>query len=491
VVERYIRDGDVVLVNRQPTLYKYSMLGNFIKVVPKKTIGLHMTETKMRQADFDGDEANIHVIQTLDGRVEAATFANVQGCIPDSLQNSAMIGQMQNSLSGAYMLTRNTVSNIEEIKNKYLNNEIDLIDYEAHKEVILTEKEFEEGLNYITNKTDFDSLQKRLNKHKVNPLSGKALFSGLLPMNFNYNHRGVIIKDGVLIQGVIKEDHIGKKGGAMHMSIWKWYGRKRAVDFVTDCTFLTDWFIYKHGLSIGFSDVSLPGNITKKIDAIIRKNVNDTKLKIASLPKITNDTSTMDKSFNEKKVLGYLDEFKKEVNKIGSEALSAVNPLNIMSDSGAKGNAGSTCNIVGLKGQETVFGERPVPKLNGGARCLPYFDYNSDHIAARGFISNSFIKGVTPSEMYFLSEGSRVGQLGTATTTAESGSLSHKLVKVLEDCKVAYDGSVRNAANNIYQLSYLDGYEVGESVSSSYPSTGEIVSFINLREAVERINNEY
>jgi DNA-directed RNA polymerase beta' subunit len=491
IVERYIRDGDVVLVNRQPTLYKYSMIGNFIKVVPKKTIGLHMTETKMRQADFDGDEANIHVIQTLDGRVEAATFANVQGCIPDSLINSSMIGQMQNSLSGAYMLTRNTVSNIEEIKQKYLKGEINALDYEMHKEIKLTQSEMDEGLNLITNKTDFNSLQKRFKKYNIDPLCGKALFSALLPKDFNYYRSGVIIKDGVLVSGVIKEDHIGKKGGAMHMSIWKWYGKQRAVDFITDCTFITDWFIYKHGLSIGFSDVNLPNNVTKKIDAIILKNTNDIKLKITTLPKIDNNSSAGEKSFIEKKILGYLDEFKKEVNKIGTEALSVNNPLNIMSDSGAKGSAGSTCNIVGLKGQETVFGERPVPKLNGGARCLPYFDFNSQDIKARGFISNSFIKGMTPSEMYFLSEGSRVGQLGTATTTAESGSLSHKLVKVLEDCKIAYDGSVRNANNNIYQLSYLDGYEVGESVITNSPSTGEVVSFINLKEAVEKINSSY
>jgi DNA-directed RNA polymerase II subunit RPB1 len=222
-----------------------------------------------------------------------------------------------------------------------------------------------------------------------------------------------------------------------------------------------------------------------------KKNTNDTKLKILSLPKLDANASSADKMFHEKKVLGYLDEFRGAVNKIGSDALNVNNPLNIMANSGAKGGAGATCNIVGLKGQESVFGERPVPKLNGGARCLPYFDFNSDEIRARGFISNSFIKGMTPSEFYFLSEGGRVGQLGTATTTAESGSLSHKLVKVLEDCKIAYDGSVRNASNNIYQLSYLDGYEVGECVNTNSPSTGDIISFINMKEAVEKINSEY
>jgi hypothetical protein len=142
-----------------------------------------------------------------------------------------------------------------------------------------------------------------------------------------------------------------------------------------------------------------------------------------------------------------------------------------MRDSGAKGNSGNTANIVGIKGQNTVAGGRPAPKISGGRRCLPYFEYESEDIKARGFLSNSFITGMTPTEMYFESEAAREGQLGTATGTAESGALSHKLFKVLEDCKVAYDGSIRNANNVIFQFSYLDGYEPGECVITSSPST--------------------
>lgn len=496
VIERYIRDGDVVLVNRQPTLYKYSMVGNFIKIVPKKTIGLHMTETVMRQADFDGDEANIHVIQSLDARFEAATFANVQACVPDALKNSAMIGQMQNSVSSAYMLTRDNAKNIDEITQKYLNKEITVQEYEMSKEVILTEDEMTEGLNTLTYREDLESLPARLKKHKINPLCGKALFSALLPKDFYYSRTNssdnkVLIKDGVLISGVITKDNIGKAGITIHMSIWKWYGQERAVKFITDCTYLTDWFIYQHGLTIGFSDVKLSNEVMKNIDSIILKNLNETKAQITSLPKISKEMSVIEKNFREQQVLTFLSEFKAKIDKIGNDALSPQNPLNIMANSGAKGSGGNTSNIVGLKGQEMVFGERPIPKLSDNTRCLPYFDFNSEDIKARGFISNSFVKGLTPSEMYFLSEGGRVGLINTAVNTAESGSLSHKLVKVLEDCKVSYDGSIRNAANAIYQLSYLDGYEVGESVESFSPSTGRIISFINIREAVERINAEF
>jgi DNA-directed RNA polymerase beta' subunit len=144
-----------------------------------------------------------------------------------------------------------------------------------------------------------------------------------------------------------------------------------------------------------------------------------------------------------------------------------------------------------MKGQEIVQDARPLKKISGGTRCLPYFDYNSDNIKARGFISHSFLEGMTPSEMYFLAEGARVGGISIATTTAESGSVSHKLVKVFEDYKVAYDGSVRNANDMIFQFGYLDGYDCGDLVNTRSNSTGEVISFINIKDAVDRINAEF
>ncbi len=491
IVERYVQDGDTVLVNRQPTLYKYSMIGNFVKINKRKNIGIHMTECQMRNADFDGDEINIHVMQGIEARVEASTFANVQANIPNALNNGAMIGIMQNSLSSAFILTRDTVSNIDEITQKYLNGEILKIDYEMYKEIKLTQEEFDEAISLMTYKKDLESLPERLKKHNIDPLSGKALFSALLPKDMFYSYKNVEIRNGILIKGQISAEHIGRKGKAIHMNIWKWYGKNRAVSFISDCTFVTDWFIYNHGLSIGYGDVKLSHEIANKINGIIYTNLNDVKLKISSLPPITEKSSEIDKIFKEKKILGFLADFKSAIGKIGLEALTPINPLNIMKDSGAKGSEGNTANIVGIKGQNTVAGGRPSPKISGGHRCLPYFKYDSEDIKARGFLSNSFITGMTPTEMYFEAEAAREGQLGTATGTAESGALSHKLFKVLEDCKVTYDGSIRNANNVIFQFSYLDGYEPGECVNTSSPSTGEIISFINIKEAIDKINNEF
>ena len=490
-VERYIDDGDLVLVNRQPTLYKYSMVGNFVKLVPRKTIGLHMTETKMRNADFDGDEANIHAVQELDARVEASTFANTQACIPSALNSGAMIGQMQNSVTGAYMMTRDPSEYSKDVKER-ITEAMSKGNYtEDERKMLtsistLTQEEFDEGLSKLTYRNDLPTLQERLKKHNIDPLSGKALFSALLPETFNYAVGTVVIKDGVLIKGRIKDQHISNKGNAIHLSIWKWYGKERSVAFITDCTFLTDWYIYNHGFSIGFDDINPKGDVNKAINDIIYEESKNIKIKIYKLPKETENMTDLEKYYRELQILTFLEDFGTKVKDIGIKALSPENPLNIMGDSGAKGNALNTANITGLKGQETVQGRRPEKKLSSGTRCVPYYNFNSDDIRARGFISNSFLKGLTPSEMYFLSEGTRVGLISSGTTTADSGFISHQLVKSLEDFKISYDGSVRNANNTIFQLGYMDGYDAGELTNSK-----GTLSFINIEQAVNRVNSEF
>lgn len=495
-VERYIQDGDLVLANRQPTLYKYGMPGNFIKKVNRKNIGLHMSETEMRNADFDGDEINIHVIQMLDARVEAMTFANSQACIPNALTNSAMIGMVYNALSSAFIMTREPIKSekvLEKVRaGKFTPEER----YALTHEIILKQDEFEEGLSVLTYRDDLPTLNERLAKYGINPRSGKALFSSLLPATLQYTQKNsdnntVIIKDGVLVSGRITSKNIGRSGSSIQMSIWKWYGRDRAVAFVTDCTFLTNWFIYNHGLSIGFEDINPDKSIKEEVIKIISSGINEVNQNVIKLGKVDDNMTVIEKAYRETQITSFLSNFQRKLDKIAEDALSPENPLNIMMDSGAKGKKTFTASIIGLKGQEIVSGSRPAQKLSEGKRCLPYFEFDSDKIEARGFVSNSYVKGLTPAEMYFISEGAREGSISTATSTGRSGSLHHRLVKVLEDCKVCYDGSVRNANNVIYQMAYFDGYDAGEMVNSSSRGTGDIVFFMNIKEAVDRINAEF
>jgi DNA-directed RNA polymerase subunit A' len=474
-VERQMMDGDVVLLNRQPTLYKYSLIGNKVKIVDRKTIGLHMVETKMRQADFDGDELNIHVIQAIDARVEAYTFANVQAAIQSSLNPSSMIGIIYNSLSSVWMMT---------------NDE---------PEVLLTEKQMNYGYSLLTNKEYLETLPARLKKHGIKSNSGRALFSALLPPDFSYKNSKewngreikVEIKDGILISGRISSNEIGKKGGTIQGSIWKWYGQDKAVSFITDCTFLTDWFVLAYGLTFGYSEICPPEEDRRSISAAVVNYMKEAQENINMIGPEKNTMTLTEKKERENKILKYSLAAATNVKVVAQKLVKHTNPIRIMQDSGAKGSDSNTTSIMALVGQITVGGGRSKKKLSQGTRCLPYFEYNSEELPARGFVSNSYLTGLNPAEMFFLSETSREGISNTALTTADTGAMHHRLVKVMEDVKVEYDGSVRNARGIIYQFSYYDGYDVSELVSSKGKATGKISSFINLQEAVTKINSVY
>lgn len=466
-VDRQLMDGDIVLVNRQPTLYKYSLIADKIKIVDRKTIGLHMVETKMRQADFDGDELNIHVAQALDARTEALTFANVEANIQSSLHTSSMIGIIYNSLSSIWIMTR------------------------PDPEVILTPEEMKIGHSYLTNKSYLSSLPARLKKHKVNPLSGRALFSSILPPTFYYKNDKVIIKDGVLVEGQISSAHVGKTKGTIQGSIWKWHGQQSASDFITDCTFITDWFISIWGLTFGYDDICPDFEFRKKVQTMIQNEIRGVHNNIDMLGPEKESMSSLEKIDREKKVYMYCSAAGTNIKSEGNKFLTPDNPLKIMLDSGAKGNETDISRITAMIGQISVSGGRPRKKYSQGKRCLPYFEMDTEDIISRGFGENSFLNGMSPSDMYFMSESAREGVANTSISTPDAGSMHHRLVKVMEDVKVDYDGSVRNARGTIYQFSYYDGYEVGELTFTKSKNTGDVMSFINLQEAANKINAEF
>ena len=468
-VERQLEDGDVVLVNRQPTLYKYSIVGNRVKLVDRKTLGIHMSETEMRQADFDGDEGNIHVVQALDARVEAYNFANTRSLIPNPLRGTAMIGQVYNSLSGAFVMTN----------EEYISDDII------------------ENVRSKLKHSYMDTLPARLLKYGISPNSGKALFSTILPPGLFYykkddknSAKDVEIRDGVLIKGRISKDHIGRKANTIQMAIWKWFGPEKAANFITDCTFLTNEYLIYYGLTFGYDDINLKGEKRAELKKIVENKLKEIRRVIIELGPETPEMSLIEKEYREEVIIKQLDMVTNLGDTIGVKALSADNPINIMANSGAKGSTTNTAQITGIVGQQFYKQQRPAKRISQGTRCIPYFSENSNSLESRGFIKNSLFTGLEPAEMYFASETARVGSMNSAITTATTGHMHKKMVKVMEDVKVCYDNSVRNSSNTIYQFFYGDGYDVGELVKTKL-NNESISGFINLREAFNKINHEF
>jgi DNA-directed RNA polymerase II subunit RPB1 len=466
-VERWSCDGDWVLFNRQPTLSKYSMMAYRSKFGPQKTIRMHMSATTPHNADFDGDEGNYHMLQSIGSRVEAEHLVSIESNVLNSHKNSTAIGIVYNGISSMYMLTQ--------------------------PDCVLTVKQMHIGLDILTYREDRPTLSERIHQSRINPLSGAALFSALLPNDFWYEkndkNNNVRIRNGILTSGVITKDHIGISGNTIIQSIWKWYGRKRVTAFITDCTYIGDWYIEYCGLSIGYKDCVAP-NI-EQVQEFIEKDLREIQLKIAALGPEIPEMSSLEREYREKQIQGFLNNVSGLGQKIANQALDANNPLNIMAKSKAKGSDINTAQITGLLGQQFIKGSRPAMTITDGTRVLPYFDKNSTEIAARGFCRNNFMNGLDPGELFFHAMATRIGLMDTATKTSEVGYMQHRMVKVMEDVITHYDGSVRNSNGVIFQYSHADGFDAAELVNTHSDATGSLISFISIDETVGRINMKY
>lgn len=464
VVERIGMDGDETIFNRQPTLDKLSIMAYKAKYIDDPEylcIGLHSSYTSPHNADFDGDEGNKHEIQTLDARAECRFIASVEACAMSAKGNKPNMGLVYNCITSAYLMSQDDVE----------------ISKPAWKEVT--------GL--LLDKSHLKSLKERLLKYGVKPRHGKALFSTLFPEDFYYNSGDdVKIREGVLVSGILTAKQLAPVDGALSQHIWKQYGRERHTRFFTEGQWILDWFLEYRGFSVGFSSC-VPMNPSQVAD-IIESEVSDAQMKIRALGPKTPEMTPIERENHETQVMNHLNGVSRIGGRISVETLPLTSPLNVMYKGGAKGKESNIAHIMGCLGQQYILGARPQRIMTGKTRSLPYFEPNSDNIEADGFIPESFMKGAKPAGFMYHMMASRIGLMDTALKTADIGHMHHRLVKVLEDFTVAYDGSVRNAGGSIFSYSYSDGFSAAEIMRTSSSALGTTLSFIDIKTIVGKLN---
>jgi DNA-directed RNA polymerase II subunit RPB1 len=338
-VERVGMNGDETLFNRQPTLDKLSIMGYKALYIDDPTymcVGLHSSYTTPHNADFDGDEGNVHKIQSLDARAEVRYIASVESCIMNPKANKPTMGLVYNTTTAGYLLTQ--------------------------PDTVIEPKFFLRALDLLSNQDHIPSLESRLKKHNVGNNSGKALFSSLLPEDFYYTSGKVKIRDGVLVNGVITSKHLGPVEGALVHILWKQYGKERTSRFFTEAQWILDWFLEYQGFSVGYSS-SIPSN-QRQIDSIIKAEVENARMQITALGPKTDEMTVIEKDIHEKKVISCLSAVSRIGNRISLEALDDRNPLNVMCRGGAKGKETNIAQIVGCLGQQFVMGARPLTEYN-------------------------------------------------------------------------------------------------------------------------------
>ncbi len=467
VVERWLQDGDRIINNRQPTLHRQSMMAYEIVLGYQLTIGLHLSYTTPMNCDFDGDENNVWAPQDFEVEAEADILMNVVENIMSSEQNKPIMGLVQNSITGAWLLSD---------ENTTVDDDL-----------------FAELMSLITNQDTLQTLYARLIKYGIHPRSGKAVFSAMLPEDFYYNNAGVEIYEGILISGQLTKSHVGASHRSIIQDLYKKYGSHRTADFFSDGPWVINKWLVERGFSVGLKDcislgVNEYGVEYDRAKAVISKELANVYVKLESLgPEVSDPIENM---YREKQI-NQISEVPRGIGlRLAKDILAKNNSLGVMTDlkAGAKGNLSNIGNLVGLVGQQFIHGQRLKATLTGGTRLLPTYDKNSLNPEAHGFIPVSYYQGMGPEALFFLQSGGREGLLDTALKTAETGTISRRLVKSFESTLIFNDMSIRNVGGTLFAPSYNNGYDIAEMLSVKTLNKPNFTSFIDLQATILELN---
>ena len=335
--------------------------------------------------------------------------------------------------------------------------------------------------NNIYDDFNLKSLDKRLKIHGIEKYSGKGLFSTILPKDLYYKKGEVLICDGVLIQGKVGKAHIGVTVGTIGHTIVKNYGESVCARFYTEAQKVFDYFLNSIGFTISMKDC-LPADreATKKW---LKSKINFVEEEIRDIK--IEENNVYNKVKKEQTILRILSQFS---SNLAESQITKDNSLYTMYKSGAKGSAPNLLQILGALGQQFLNSKRPDIQETE-RRCLPYHPHGTEDIRSRGFIDRGFNKGIDPDHFIFHLMTSRIGLIDTAIRTAETGSIHHKLSKVLEDIKNDYDGTVKTIQGRIINYFYHDGLNTKYTVNNT-GNFGTIRSFVDMKSLFDRLNSE-
>ncbi len=440
VIERHLMDGDIAIFNRQPSLHKMSMMCHEIRVLPAKTFRINPAVCAPYNADFDGDEMNLHVPQTEEARAEAEVLMKVQTQLISSGFGLSVIGCIQDGITGNYILTK-------------------MMD-KIHREAA-------EGILMNIGIEDFARLPNK------DTITGRELFSMLLPPDFDFmgkdkSKTDVLIKKGQLTSGVMDTASLGKGSGIMLSDLHKKYGAALTADFINKAMKLGIYVLMNHGFTTSVEDTDLPKDAQKKIAEVLNDAYKQVDKLIDLYHKKELETfpgKTMAETL-ELKILEALNKARNMTGEVVDEHSVIETGTIIMARSGSRGKPLNLAQMAGCVGQQAMRGGRITSGYKN--RTMSCFKRGDLSPAAHGFIGNCFKGGLTPAEFFFMGMTGRDSLMDTALRTPKSGYLYRRLANALQDLKVEYDNTVRDASKKIVQFKYgEDGMDVSKSAKGT------------------------
>lgn len=457
IVHRHMMDGDGVLFNRQPTLHRMSMMCHIARIMRQgDTFRMNVGDTKPYNADFDGDEMNMHMPQDEEAEAELKNLAAVPYQIISPAKNQSIIGIFQDSLVGSYRFTR---PNVSFTPREAMN-------------LLMAYNGINEGL--------FATQAERITSFQILSQIMPAFTMKYKTKGFGENDDfatspGVLeIVDGKYLRGQLDKDVLGGGSNGLITRTCNDFGNMAAAAFIDDLQNIVTEYMKSSAYSVGISDLIADRSTNEQITQSITAKKKEVKNLIDQtyLGIFENATGNTNEDEFEFQVTNILNKATNDSGKIGLKSLSKDNRFVTMVKSGSKGSDLNISQMIACLGQQLIDGKRiPYGFEN---RTLPHFTKYDDSPGARGFVENSFISGLTPEELFFHAMGGRVGLIDTAVKTSSTGYIQRRLIKGMEDLKIEYDMTVRNNKGRVIQFSY------GEDGIDPVKVESQIVPLVNM-----------
>ena len=455
IVERHMMNGDIVLFNRQPSLHKLSIMTHYARIMPHRTFRLNECVCTPYNADFDGDEMNLHLPQSEEARAEALTLMGVKSNLITPRNGEPLIAAIQDFITGSYLLTQKDEFfdkiHFTQLVSSFLKHDDSNLLIQLPKPIIVKPRELwtgKQAISVLLNPNCSSTFH-------INIRAPGKQYSGDNYEEMCPNESFLVVHNGVLLAGALDKSMIGSgsKSNIFYTQL-RDYGKDCAIICMTRLARLIPFYLMNRGFSIGIGDVWPGKTLVQKKKRLVEEGYIKCQDYIQEFKegKLTSQPGMSVEETLEAIINKELSSVRDYAGKECKEELHMTNSPLIMALCGAKGSWLNISQMIACVGQQAIGGKR-MP--NGFTeRSLPYFARKSKEADAKGFVENSFFSGMTPTEFYFHTVGGREGLVDTAVKTAETGYMQRRLVKALEDICIQYDMTVRDSNRNIIQFIY-------------------------------------
>uniref|UniRef100_A0A8D0VY18 DNA-directed RNA polymerase subunit n=2 Tax=Sus scrofa TaxID=9823 RepID=A0A8D0VY18_PIG len=424
------------------------------RVKPHRTFRFNECVCTPYNADFDGDEMNLHLPQTEEAKAEALVLMGTKANLVTPRNGEPLIAAIQDFLTGAYLLTLKDTF-FDRAKACQIIASI-LVGKDEKIKVRLPPPTILKPVTLWTGKQVFSVI---LRPSYDNPVRANLRTKGKqycgkgedLCVNDSY----VTIQNSELMSGSMDKGTLGSgsKNNIFYILLRDW-GQNEAADAMSRLARLAPVYLSNRGFSIGIGDVTPGQGLLKAKYELLNAGYRkcDEYIEALNTGKLQQQPGCTAEETLEALILKELSVIRDHAGSACLRELDKSNSPLTMALCGSKGSFINISQMIACVGQQAISGSRVPDGFEN--RSLPHFEKHSKLPAAKGFVANSFYSGLTPTEFFFHTMAGREGLVDTAVKTAETGYMQRRLVKSLEDLCSQYDLTVRSSTGDIIQFIY-------------------------------------